>query len=46
VTHPYFGALSLEKLLRFSVIHVRHHAAFLPTFKGSEHLKVSSALTP
>lgn len=31
VTHPYFGDLSLHDLVRFSIIHVRHHAAFLPS---------------
>jgi DinB family protein len=30
VTHPYFGPLSLKALLRLGVVHVRHHAAYLP----------------
>jgi hypothetical protein len=33
VTHPYFGDLSLPDLVRFSVIHVRHHTAFLPSLE-------------
>ena len=35
VTHPYFGSLTLEKLLRFGAIHVRHHAGFLPAERTS-----------
>lgn len=30
VTHPFFGALSLDHAIRFISVHTRHHAAFLP----------------
>ena len=30
VTHPFFGALTLDHAIRFSSVHTRHHTAFLP----------------
>jgi DinB superfamily len=30
VTHPFFGALTLDHAIRLSCVHTRHHAAFLP----------------
>ena len=30
VTHPMFGALSLDHAIRLLSVHTRHHAAFLP----------------
>ena len=49
VTHPYLGPLPLKTLLRFGVVHVRHHAAFLPAIHGAanpETATFSSTLTP
>src|SRR6185503_12925762 len=30
MSHPLFGALSLDQGIRFVTVHTRHHAAFLP----------------
>jgi DinB superfamily len=35
VTHPFFGAITLDHAIRFSCVHTRHHAAFLPPLETS-----------
>jgi hypothetical protein len=38
LTHPLFGAISLDQAIRLCAVHTRHHAAFLPASQVAHSL--------
>jgi uncharacterized damage-inducible protein DinB len=34
VTHPFFGAITLDEAIQLAAVHTRHHAAFLPSSRS------------